>query len=110
MAPRAMKGETEDRVKALLTEGLSNKEIADRVHLSLRAVKGYTGNLLRERGLYGPGDSRRLIVLLVREMFALTDGAAPPTLPASSGAPSIRREELGAGEEKKHHADDAAQL
>jgi FixJ family two-component response regulator len=72
------------RVKDLLAEGLSNKEIADRLHVSLRTVKEHIRFLLRERGLYGLADSRRLIVGLVREkMFALTAGAGNPTLPAS---------------------------
>lgn len=72
------------RVKELLAEGLSNKEIADRLDIPLRTVKERVTFLLRERGLYGLADSRRLIVALVREkMFALTAGAGNPTLPAS---------------------------
>lgn len=92
-----MNGETENRVKELLAEGLSNKEIADRVHLSVRAVKWHTGNLYVKYGLRGTADQRRLIVVLVREMFALTDRAAAPNLPASAL-------------EKKHDAHTALQL
>lgn len=99
-----MKGEAENRVKALLAEGLSNKEICERLHLSNSGVHFHVGNLFRQYGLYGHADSRRLIVALVREMFALTDGAAVPTLPASAAGCS------SSGREKKQHADDAAQL
>lgn len=62
-----MYGETQCRVKALLVEGLTNKEIAQRLHISVRAVKQHTSNLHTKYGLYGGGSIRRLIVVLVRE-------------------------------------------
>jgi len=92
-----MRDETEQRVKACLAEGLSNKEISDRIHVSVRMVKWHIGHLLRQRGLYGIADARRLIVCLVQEkIFALTGSAAPPSV---STVP-----------EKPNHAHDAAQL
>ncbi len=62
-----MPGEMQGRVKALLVEGLTNKEIAQRLHISVRAVKEHTSNLHTKYGLYGVGSIRRLIVLLVKE-------------------------------------------
>jgi predicted transcriptional regulator len=78
-----MIGETQQQVKAFLAEGLSNKEIADPLHLSLSAVKKRVSELHTQYGLYGPASFRRLIVLLVREKFSLTVDADPSSLPAS---------------------------
>jgi DNA-binding NarL/FixJ family response regulator len=77
-----MKGETEGQVKACLVEGLSTKEIRERLHLSRSGVNFHIGKMMRERGLWGTADQRRLIVLLVREMFALTGAATPSTVAA----------------------------
>jgi DNA-binding NarL/FixJ family response regulator len=62
-----MKTDIEDRVKDLLAEGFSNKEIAQRVFRSERAVKWHVANLYVKYGLRGLADGRRLIVLLVKE-------------------------------------------
>jgi len=62
-----MNGETERRVKALLIEGLSNKEICERLHLSRSGVNFHIRALFRKHGLYSHADSRRLVVLLVTE-------------------------------------------
>jgi DNA-binding NarL/FixJ family response regulator len=62
-----MRGQTELRVKDLLAEGFANQAIADKLNISVRTVKFHIESLMRQRGLYGHGDSRRLIVILVRE-------------------------------------------
>jgi DNA-binding NarL/FixJ family response regulator len=62
-----MKGEAQCRVQELLAEGLSNKEIADRMQVTVRMVKWHVGNLYVKHGLYGVADQRRLIVVLVKE-------------------------------------------
>jgi predicted transcriptional regulator len=94
----SMKGETQRHVQQALAEGLSNKEIACRLHVSISTVKWHVNHLMAARGLYGLADSRRLIVTLVQEkMFALTACAGASTLPASVP-------------EKPNHAHDAAQL
>jgi DNA-binding NarL/FixJ family response regulator len=55
------------RIVQLLAEGCTNQEIADRVNLSVRSVKWYTAELMREAGLTGSGDERRLIVWAVKQ-------------------------------------------
>jgi len=62
-----MKGETKQRVKNLLTEGLSNKEIRERLHLSASGLNFHIAAIYKNYGLYGRCDIRRLIVLLMRE-------------------------------------------
>jgi len=107
-----MKGETKRAVQTLLIEGLSNKEICERLHLSKSAVNAHIRKLYAKHGLYGLADARRLIVLLVTEALAgraneearLTNGAADSIVSASTARCSSN----GRGE--NHHADDAAQL
>jgi len=60
-------GETHQHVKACLVEGLSNKEICERLHLSRSGLNYHMRNFYAEHGLSNRADVRRLIVLLVRE-------------------------------------------
>ena len=69
-----MKGETQRQIKSFLAEGLSNKEITDRLPISERMVKWHVSNLYAAYGLHGLADHRRLIVLLVTEKLKREKG------------------------------------
>jgi DNA-binding NarL/FixJ family response regulator len=69
-----MKHATAQRVKELLVEGLSNKEICERLHLSKSAVNYHIAALFRKYRLYGHCDGRRLVVLLVTEKLEREKG------------------------------------
>ena len=56
-----------DAVESCICEGLSNKEIAERLKITEHAVKWYVGILMYELGLYGAGDKRRLVVRLLEK-------------------------------------------
>ena len=59
-------GENTARVKALLAEGLSNKEIAQRLNISIRLTAWHVQKLYREAGLFGTASYRRLIVWILK--------------------------------------------
>lgn len=59
--------EKRDRIRGMLKRGLSNKEIMQQVNLSSSGLAVYVAELMREYGLYGPGDHRRLMVCLLTE-------------------------------------------
>lgn len=51
-----------ERIVQCLAQGMTNQEIADQVHLSVRTVKWYIDNFMAKADLHGPADGRRLIV------------------------------------------------
>jgi hypothetical protein len=80
-----MRGKTQNAVRSLLIEGLCDKEICARLNLSSSGVKYHVQQIFRQYGLFGGFDSRRLIVILMREEFArLTNFAAATIVPAST--------------------------
>ena len=52
-------------MRNLLCQGLSNKEISQKLNISVSAVKYYNCELLKEAGLYGK-DQRRFMVWLLK--------------------------------------------
>lgn len=56
--------EREREILQLYAEGLSNKEVAARLHLSLYTVETHRGNILEKLGLHGTAD---LILYAVRK-------------------------------------------
>jgi DNA-binding NarL/FixJ family response regulator len=63
-APAPLQTQTE-RVKALLAQGCSNKEIELRTGLSKSGVKWQIRKLYRQAGCYGAADWRRLMAWIL---------------------------------------------
>jgi hypothetical protein len=68
--PKGDHGYFKRRVIEQIIRGLSNKEIADVLEVSERAVKWHVARIMHERGLYGSADARRLVVTLMKEQIA----------------------------------------
>ena len=65
---------TEEKVIKLLKEGLTDKEIAQRVNLSASGVGYHVQKLYRKAGLFSSADHRRLMVWLFKQNGNLTGG------------------------------------
>jgi IS30 family transposase len=55
-----------ERIKGFLRLGYSNKEILRQIGISRSGLSYEMRQIRKELGLYGGGDSRRMIVLLVK--------------------------------------------
>lgn len=62
---------TKNQVKALLLEGLCNKEICARLNISKSGLGYHMRNLYVDYGLSTRSDVRKLVVLLVRESLGV---------------------------------------
>ena len=69
------------RVFECLGRGLSNKEIAEEIGMSERAVKSQISALMRRFSLLGPGDNRRLIVRAAKKQWRVKRSAHGNQIP-----------------------------
>jgi len=63
--PGEPSGEQTARVKALLAQGLSDKEIAVRLDRSRSTIEHHVAKLYRQAGLFGKAESRRFMIWIL---------------------------------------------
>lgn len=69
------------RVIELLAQGYTNQEIADELHVAIQTAKWYMRGLMRQAGLDGGADERRLVVWAVRQTEKYAHPEYPPGAP-----------------------------
>ena len=74
----AEKGQSDKEVAALIAEGLSNKEIAAKLHIALGTVKDHVHNMLEKTGL-----ANRTAIATAHRAFAKLPPAGDDVNPSS---------------------------